>query len=40
MCMIQAATHEKALVDKDAVEIPILLNYAGIVVPIGEHDEE
>ena len=41
--IFQAATHEKALADKDAVEFllnAILLRYAGIVIPIGEHDEE
>lgn len=42
MYMFQAATHEKALADKDAVEVvlnAILLKYAGIVFPIGGHDE-
>ena len=43
MDIFQAATHEKALADKDAVKFllnAILLRYAGIVIPIGEHDEE
>ena len=41
--MFQAASHKKALADKDAVESllnAMLLKYAGIVVPIGEHDVE
>ena len=41
--MFQAATHEKAVADKDAVKVflnAIVLKYAGIVLPVGGHGEE
>ena len=43
MDLLQAATHEKAVAEKDAVKVflnAIVLKHAGIVVPIGVQDEE